>query len=61
MEVGICATQHFALKVSGVAGRIVNCFDVNIVANAVYKHNFDIEPIKVIVGNSERVHSIYVV
>ena len=40
--------QHFALKVCGVAGQVVNCFDVNVVANTVYKHNFNIEPIKVI-------------
>ncbi|CAG8583482.1 8952_t:CDS:2 [Paraglomus brasilianum] len=38
--------MHLALKVSGVAGQVVNSFDVNIVANAVYKHNFNIEPIK---------------
>ncbi|CAG8470804.1 905_t:CDS:2 [Paraglomus occultum] len=38
--------MHFALKVSGIAGQIVNCFDVNIVANTVYKHNFNIDPIK---------------
>ncbi|KAJ2807118.1 hypothetical protein H4R20_001409 [Coemansia guatemalensis] len=32
--------MHFALKESGVDGQVVRAFDINTVANAVYKHNF---------------------
>ncbi|CAJ0834592.1 13644_t:CDS:2 [Entrophospora sp. SA101] len=37
--------MHYAFNLSGKFGKVVAAFDINIVANAVYKHNFNKEPI----------------
>ncbi|KAI7906956.1 S-adenosyl-L-methionine-dependent methyltransferase [Cokeromyces recurvatus] len=36
---------HYALKIANINAQVVGAFDVNLIANKVYKHNFGISPI----------------
>ncbi|KAI9486419.1 MAG: S-adenosyl-L-methionine-dependent methyltransferase [Benjaminiella poitrasii] len=36
---------HYALKIANINAEVVAAFDVNLIANKVYKHNFEITPV----------------